>query len=94
MPFKVMKERCDQCLFGDNPVVSDARRKQILNQCRKFDSHFVCHKPAALELRGEYKGDTEICCRGFWDANPNGTQLMRIAERLNQVVFVEFEDKS
>jgi hypothetical protein len=66
--FKVCAERCDQCLFSKTPIVSDTRRKQVLRDCARRDTHFICHKHghgAGGELAGE-----DVCCRGFYDANP------------------------
>jgi hypothetical protein len=84
--FKVCAERCDQCLFSKTPIVSDTRRKQVLRDCARRDTHFICHKHghgAGGELAGE-----DVCCRGFYDANPMRTNLMRIAHRLGAVEFV------
>lgn len=86
MSFKVCAERCDQCLFSKTPIVSNARRLDVLAECRRRDTHFICHKHATgtEELHGE-----DVCCRGFYDANPMGTNLMRIAARLGAVEFVD-----
>jgi len=75
MGFQVCKERCDQCLFTPQRIVSVQRMKGILAECRRNDSHFSCHK---FPL-----GD--VCCRGFYDANPAATNLMRIAMRLHAI---------
>lgn len=75
--FKVMEERCDQCLFGPGKIVSNARRASILRGCRKNDTHFVCHKTE------------DACCRGFYDVDPCATNLMRIALRLGAVQEVK-----
>jgi len=77
--FKVKGQRCNECLFSKNAIVSDERRKDILNDCRKDDNHFICHK-ATIEGK-------EICCRGFYDTQTS--QMIRIAQRLNVVEFVE-----
>jgi hypothetical protein len=76
MSFKVMNTRCDQCLFGPDKIVSNARRSQILRDIRRKDCHFICHKT------------DDVCCRGYWDQNGGG-QLGRIASRLGAVKFVE-----
>lgn len=75
--FKVMQERCDQCLFSKNKIVSAARKREVLAECARTDSHFICHKT---------KG---VCCRGFYDRDPGASNLMRIAGRLGAVEFVE-----
>ena len=78
---KVCAKRCDQCLFSENKIVSDRRRKQVLKECAQNDASFECHKAT---IKGK-----EVCCRGFYDSNPYTTNLMRIAARLNAVEFVE-----
>ena len=80
MTFKVVKERCDQCLFSDNKIVSNSRRKEVLNACRKKDTHFICHK-------FNIAGNQDVCCKGFYETQTS--QMIRIAQRLNAVEFVE-----
>jgi hypothetical protein len=85
--FKVCAERCDQCLFSKQAIVDNARRRQVLADCARRDTHFVCHKHGVgddEELHGE-----DVCCRGFYDRDPMATNLMRIAARLGVVEFVE-----
>jgi hypothetical protein len=76
--FKVCVEKCDQCLFSLNKIVSDDRRAEILEECKSKDSHFICHKAT---LDGQ-----NLCCRGFYDTQTS--QLIRIAGRLNCIEFV------
>jgi hypothetical protein len=82
--FRVCKKRCDQCLFSSAKVVGDDRKLDILRDCVKEDAHFICHKFTLAEGPG-----SQVCCRGFYDANPAATNLMRIAGRLGAVEFVE-----
>jgi hypothetical protein len=79
--FKVMAKRCDQCLFSRNRIVSASRKREVLAQCRRDDTHFICHKTPG------------VCCRGFYDADPGASNLMRIAGRLGAVEFVEAPSK-
>lgn len=79
MTFKVMSERCNQCLYGPDKIVSNARRSQLIRQTVGIDNHFVCHKAMIA--------GTKACCRGDWDAHGGG-QLGRIAVRLGVVEFV------
>ncbi len=81
MAFQVCAKQCDQCLFNSNRIVSKARVRQVLKQAECHDSHFVCHKYS--------RHGADVCCRGFYDANPMKTNLMRIAHRLNMVQFVD-----
>lgn len=91
MSFKVCEERCDQCLFSKTPIVSDARRRQVLRDCAREDRHFVCHKHGTGDADGLHGED--VCCRGFYDANPMRTNLMRIAHRLGAVEFVSLPSR-
>ena len=77
---KVTEKRCDQCLFSADKIVSDKRRKEVLGDCRKRDSHFICHKA------------TDICCHGFYETQTSN--LIRIAQRLGAVQFVPIPSDS
>lgn len=80
--FKVVATQCDQCLFSPNRIVSAARAKEILKDCAKKDTHFICHKTE------------NACCRGFYNADPGASNLMRIAGRLVAVEFVDVGESS
>lgn len=80
MSFRVMTERCDQCLYGPNKIVSNERRADIILHLNKLDSYFICHKASIV--------GQEIACRGDWEQRGCG-QLGRIAGRLGVVEFVE-----
>lgn len=81
--FEVQKERCNECLFSENKIVSDKRRKQILNECKRDDNHFTCHKATLKGL--------EVCCSGFHEAFPAVGNLHRIAQRLQAIRFVKID---
>lgn len=81
--FAVMAERCDQCLYGPDKIVSNARRAQLLRDLNRDDSHFICHKASIA--------DQEVACRGDWDQRGCG-QMGRIAERLQCVIFVREDE--
>ena len=66
--FKVCEERCDQCLFSKDKIVSDARRKEVLRSCEKDDKHFICHK------------HRDVCCRGYFDTGKS--TAVQLAQRL------------
>lgn len=83
--FAVMTERCDQCLFGPNKIVSNESRAHILRELTRKDNHFICHKAS---IAGE-----EVACRGDWDQRGCG-QMGRIAGRLQCVVFVSEDELS
>ena len=77
--FKVMENRCDECLFGKDKIVSNKRRAEIIRGLDREDSYFICHKATIAGQR--------IACRGDWDQRGCG-QLGRIAGRCNAVEFV------
>lgn len=79
--FKVCDKPCDQCLFSKDRIVSAARMKQILKDCRESDSHFICHKAT---IAGK-----DVCCRGFYDTQTS--QGIRIAQRLRMVEMVSVD---
>lgn len=78
---KVYDKQCDQCLFTNNRVVSARRYQQIVKDCIQKQSFFVCHKASINE--------ETICCKGYFDKLGSYSQLIRIAERLNAVQFIE-----
>ena len=82
--FQVYKNPCKNCLFTKNRIVSEERAKQIIQDCVKNGTHFICHK-ASMEGK-------DICCKLFYDNFSKSCQLIRIAQRLNCVEFVEQED--
>ena len=73
--FKICETRCEQCLFGDQRIVTKERMAEIIKDCRKADSHFICHK------------HNDVMCRGYYETQPV-PQMLRIAERLRMVEFV------
>lgn len=81
--FNVAAERCDQCLFSKDALVSNERRREILEECatRGAEKHFICHK-FTLD------GGRNVCCRGFYDHNPEATAAMQVAGRLGLVNFI------
>lgn len=87
MGFKVCADRCEECLFSKTTIVSSAQRREILADCARRDTHFICHKHGYGD-EGELLGE-DVCCRGFYDADPGRTNLMRIAGRLGMVEFVQ-----
>lgn len=81
--FAVLAERCDQCLFGPNKIVSNERRADILQTIRRQDSYFVCHKASIAGV--------VAACRGDYDQNGCG-QIGRIMGRPGAVRFVTETD--
>ena len=78
---KVYQECCHNCLLSKDRIVSPKRAKDLLNEIAEKQSYFVCHKAS---MNGE-----EIVCKTFFDKLGHQSQMIRIAERLNAVQFVE-----
>jgi len=77
---KIYKKRCNQCLFTKNKVVGNARKKEVINNCLKNDSYFICHK------------SEDTCCKGFWDNYKNDITILRVINMLGQGgEFIEHE---
>lgn len=76
---EVKKEPCSQCLFSKERIVSNARRKDILKECQRKDTHFNCHKETI-------KGNECVCSGFFTSCSSN---MIRIAGRLNMIKFVD-----
>lgn len=84
MCLKVYKECCNNCLFSKNRIVSSQRAKEIIKDCIGNQNYFVCHKATM-------KGDEEIVCSAFYNKIGYKSQMIRIAQRLNVIEFVEQE---
>lgn len=82
---KVYKSTCSNCLLSSDSIVSPERRKDILDKIKREQSYFICHKAS---MEGE-----DVCCKTFYDELGHMSQLVRIAERLGAVEFVEQPDK-
>jgi hypothetical protein len=78
---KVYKECCHNCLLSKDRIVSPKKAKDLLKEIAEKQSYFVCHKAS---MNGE-----EIVCKTFFDKLGHQSQMIRIAERLNAVRFVE-----
>jgi hypothetical protein len=78
---KVYQECCHNCLLSKDRIVSPKRAKDLLDEIAEKKSYFVYHKAS---MNGE-----EIVCKTFFDKLGHQSQMIRIAERLNVVQFVE-----
>lgn len=78
---KVYKESCKNCLLSADSIVSPQRRKEIVTGCVKKQTHFQCHK-ATIEGK-------DILCKTFFDKLGHHSQMIRIAERLGMIEYVE-----
>jgi hypothetical protein len=78
---KVYKECCKNCLLSPDAIVSNKRRKEIIQGCVQEQTHFICHKAS---MRGE-----DVCCKTYYDTLGQHSQMVRIAQRLGMVEIIE-----
>jgi hypothetical protein len=77
--FHVMSRMCDQCLLSPERIVSNGRAAEILKQCAREDTHFLCHK-------GTMAG-RDIGCRAHYDRAPG--RVPRFAQWLGLVTEID-----
>ena len=85
MGLKVYKECCKNCLLSENRIVSPKRAKEIIQDCAKNQTYFICHKATV-------NGNEEIVCSNFFNTIGYKRQMVRIAQRLNSLEFIEQSD--
>ncbi len=76
---KVKNKCCDQCLFTKNKIVSERRKVELLDEIKKEDTHFICHK-ATIE-------NQDHVCRGFYASKTSN--LIRVSQRLGLIEYVD-----
>ena len=77
---KVYNTCCKNCLLSKDRIVSPQRAKEIIQGCKKKQTHFICHKAT--------EDGEDILCKTFFDTLGHVSQMVRIAERLNMIQFV------
>jgi hypothetical protein len=80
---KVLRKRCPECLFTDARIVSERRAADIIRECARKDTHFICHRATMNGF--------EAVCRGFYDQSTS--QMIRIAQRLNGLEFIDVPER-
>jgi len=85
MGLKIFTECCKNCLLSEDRIVSSKRAKEIIKDCAESQTHFICHKATM-------KGGEEIVCSKFFNTIGYKSQMVRIAQRLNALEFVEQSD--
>lgn len=76
---KVMSRNCDECLMTEKRIVSGPRAAQIIEETRRKDCHFICHKATLAGL--------DIACHGHSERFV--PQLYRIAGRLGIIERID-----
>lgn len=75
--FRICAERCDECLFSKDKIVSERRKKEVIREACQGQGYFICHKT------------DDACCRGFFDSYGYSIQIYRIASRLGFVIWLD-----
>lgn len=73
---------CDECLFSQNKIVSDERKAQLLEECWRGGTYFICHK-ATL------KGHAVICHNFLKSTDGAGNVAIRVAQRFGFIKYVD-----
>ena len=78
---KIYKSCCKNCLLSKDAIVSSKRRREIIKGCVQKQTYFVCHKASI--------NNEEIVCHSYYKQLGHISQMIRVAERLNAIDFVE-----
>lgn len=78
----VQKRMCNQCLFTKNKIVSDERKAGLLDDCKKNNNHFECHKAT---IAGKH-----ATCHAFYKQCTNSV-ISEMLERAGLVNFVDIK---
>jgi hypothetical protein len=80
---KIQRKQCNQCLFSGRRIVSPARKREVVEECLKYETFFTCHK-------GSIAG-VNACCKGYWDRYHESFQLGQLAARLGWIEWVDIK---
>jgi hypothetical protein len=83
---KVYNQCCGNCLLSPKRIVSPQRAKDIIEECKQTQTHFICHKASMR--------DEQVLCNKFYHQFGQFSQMVRISERLKMVQFVEQTDNT
>lgn len=83
--FQVYNSNCKNCLLSPNRIVSPAGTKEIISNCERDQSYFICHKSSS----GDDPNGTEICCHTFYKKLGHTSQMVRTSERMGWMLFVD-----
>ena len=80
--FLVRSTQCPSCIYHpDSPNVVKSLEDRLRDDNGYLQGYRVCH----------HEGQTNICCRGFWNRNKDRFTAGQVAQRLDLVVEVESE---
>ena len=80
---QVYNKPCSNCLFSENKLVSEERKKEILTSCENKDVHFICHKSTLSKV-----GSKNICCHSFYKKYKNTSKRIIFLEKHKLIEFV------
>lgn len=80
---KVYKKQCANCLFSDRRIVSPERAEEIIQGAIQEGKYFICHTSSLNE--------GEVCCSGFYHMVGDKSFIIRLANFLGVVEYVENE---
>jgi hypothetical protein len=83
----VLDDKCSTCIFrpGNLMHLNQGRVKDMVERCVRDQGVIPCHKTLA---------ERRAVCRGFWDGYRRHIGLLQIAERLDIVRYVSWEEQS
>lgn len=80
---RACSEKCNQCLFTKDKIVSDECKAELLRELKHNGKHFFCHK-------GTIKGEN-IICKGSIEAGFN-IDLFNAAQAMGMIKYVKPEE--
>lgn len=80
----VYKKPCENCLFSENKLVCEERKKEILKKCEKKDMHFICHKSSFSKV-----GAKDVCCNLFYKKYKNISKKIMFLEKHKLIKFID-----
>ena len=78
----VADKACAQCLFSKNKLVTEEGKREILRDCYKSGSYFICHEATIA-------GRAVICHNFAKSTNGAGNQAIRVAQFFGVIKYVE-----
>jgi hypothetical protein len=95
---EVLGEQCQTCIFrpGNLMHLQPGRLKSMTNKVRQTQGHIPCHETMTYLDDGDAEDEDARAegpiCRGFYDAMGETSQIVRIAERLGCLRFVDLAE--
>ena len=88
---RVAASPCKRCLFGADPLVSKARKAELISSALADDTFFVCHVPALRDMDDDWTGETNVACHAFYQRYKADSLALRLATMFGWVQFVDVE---